>query len=81
MGIKRILYFPYSEIVLAIILGFGLATIFRKSCGDTSCLEYRGPKLEDINKNVYSIDGDCYKFVPKQTKCAANQGKEVIDLS
>ena len=81
MGIKRLLYFPHSEIVLAIILGFGLATLFRKSCSNNSCIEYRGPDLEEIKKNVYDIDGSCFKFVPKQTKCGVNSGKEVISLS
>ena len=55
MGIKRLLYFPYSEIVLAVILGFGLATLFRKSCGNKSCIEYRGPDLEEIKKTRITL--------------------------
>lgn len=81
MGLKRLLYFPYSDIVLAVLLGFGLATLFRKSCGNKSCIDYKGPDLDEIKKHVYNIDGDCYKFVPKQTKCSANKEKEVINLT
>lgn len=81
MNFKRLLYFPHSDIVLALILGFGLATLFRKSCSNKSCIEYRGPDLEEIKKNIYNIDGDCYKFVPKQTQCSANKDKEVINLT
>lgn len=81
MGFKRLLYFPHSDIVLALILGFGLATLFRRSCSNNSCIEYRGPDLDEINKNTYDIDGSCYKFVPRQTKCSANDRKTVIKLS
>ena len=73
MNIKRLLYFPYSEIVLAVLLGFGLATIFRQTCSGGSRMIYKGPNLEEIKKNVYNVDGECYKFVPRQTKCDASK--------
>lgn len=81
MNIKRILYFPHSEIILAILLGFGLATLFRKTCGNKSCLVYKGPSLDEIKNNVYTIGDSCYKFVPNQTQCSVKQGKEVLEFS
>ena len=32
MYVKRLLYNPYSDYIISIILGFGLATLFRKVC-------------------------------------------------
>ena len=81
MNIKRLLYFPHSGVVLAIILGFGLATLFRKSCGNKSCLEFAAPDLNELQKNTYNIDGSCYKFVPKHTKCERNKNKEVLTFA
>jgi len=79
MNLKRILYFHNSHIVLAIILGFGLATIFRQSCKENKCIRLQGPNLDEINNNVYKIDNECYKFTPKYTKCS-NQ-KEIINFA
>ena len=38
MYLRRLLYGPVGRIVIPILLGLGLATLFRKVCKDRSCL-------------------------------------------
>ena len=58
-----------GRIVLSIIWGLGLATLFRKVCVGRSCIVIKAPSLKKIENNVYGFDGKCYKFNPEITKC------------
>jgi len=59
----------YGQIIVSVILGFGLATLFRKACKDKSCYVIKGPKLSDVNDYYYKMDGRCYKYKPVATSC------------
>lgn len=58
-----------GQIIISIILGFGLATVFRKVCKDNNCIVVTGPKISETNKYVYKIENDCYKYKPYVTPC------------
>jgi len=58
-----------GRILLSIILGFGLATMFRQACSGSQCIVVQGPAIKEIKSNVYRIDDDCYKYTPVVTKC------------
>ena len=58
-----------GRIVLSIIWGLGLATLFRKVCVGRSCIVIKAPNLKKIENNVYGFDVKCYKFNPEITKC------------
>ena len=68
MEIKRLLYGKYSKYVISIILGFGLATLFRKVCNERNCLVFKAPKIKNIEKKTYKVDNTCYKFTYKQVQ-------------
>ena len=58
-----------GQIIISVILGFGLATLFRKACKDNNCVMITGPKISETNKYVYKIDDDCYKYKAYATSC------------
>lgn len=60
---------PVGRIVVSILLGFGLATLFRKVCSGKSCVIVNGPSIQDVKKFYYKIDDDCYKYTPYASKC------------
>lgn len=60
---------PTGQMLVSILLGFGLATLFRKVCTGKNCVVVEGPALSDINKYYYKIDESCYKYTPYQTSC------------
>lgn len=67
--LAKIMDDPIGRIVISILLGFGLATLFRKVCSGQSCVIVKGPSPAEISKYYYKIDQDCYKYTPYQTTC------------
>lgn len=68
--LAKIMDDPIGRIVVSILLGFGLATIFRKVCSGQNCVVVKGPRPEEVSKYYYKIDQDCYKYTPYETECA-----------
>ena len=54
---------------ISILLGFGLASLFRQVCKDDKCRIIKGPNLKEIEKQIYKIDDKCYKYKPIATVC------------
>ena len=79
MNVKRLLYGKYSEYVLAILLGFGLATLFRKVCKERNCLVFKGPKLEMVSNKTFKYNDKCYKIKPEIGSCSKN--KQTLDFA
>jgi len=59
-------------IIISIIWGLGLSTLFRKACQGRHCqvIVYNGPDPNEIKDTYYEyIDGQCYQYYPFMTKC------------
>ncbi len=66
-----------GKCMVSIILGIGLASIFRKSCESRNCMIFNAPSIDDIQENVYKHDGKCYKFSERSVKCDPKKNKQV----
>ena len=60
-----------GRIIISLLLGFGLATLFRKVCKDKSCIVIKGPKMSDVQNNYYKINDKCYKYEPEVVPCTS----------
>lgn len=59
-------------IIISIIWGLGLSTLFRKACQGRKCqvIVYNGPDPQEIKNTYYSYgNGDCYQYYPFIAKC------------
>jgi hypothetical protein len=79
MHLKRLFNTEFGKIILSMILGIGLASIFRKVCNGRDCIEYNGPVISDIEGKIFKHDGKCYKYNYETKVCDAE--KETIDIS
>jgi hypothetical protein len=62
-----------GKILMSILLGFGLASLFRKVCKDKDCLIFHAPSLDDFKDKIYMNDsGKCMKYNPVASKCSTN---------
>lgn len=68
-----------GKILMSIILGFGLATLFRSMCNGKQCIITKAPPFDEINGKIYKFDDKCYKFKQKAVKCDTN--KNIIDFA
>jgi len=65
--------------MLSIILGLGLASLFRSVCKGKNCLVFKSPPMSEIQNNIYKFDKKCYKYNPVPMSCKASN-KKIIDL-
>jgi hypothetical protein len=59
----------HGRIIISIIWGLGLATLFRKACKGRNCIVIKGPNPKELKDKVYSFDGKCFKFNSYMTSC------------
>jgi hypothetical protein len=79
MNLKRLLDTPMGKAFISILLGFGLATLFRKVCTDKNCIIFNGPIISDIEDKIYRHGDKCYKYKSVSDRCDST--KRVIDIS
>ena len=56
--------------LVSILIGLGIASIFRKVCKEGKCVVVNGPQINDIEKKIYKIDERCYTYKPTATMCS-----------
>ena len=79
MYIRRLIYSKFGEYVISILLGLGLATLFRKVCKDRNCILFKAPEIEKIENSVYKYNNKCYKFKSKAETC--DYKKKIIQFA
>jgi len=74
MGINfgKFVHTETGKILMSILLGFGLASLFRTVCKDHNCLVFHAPPLDDFKDKIYKNNEKCIKYVPVATKCSLN---------
>lgn len=68
----KFLHTERGKIIMSIILGFGLASLFRTVCKDNNCIIFRAPPLDEFKDKIYKNGEKCIKYVPVATKCSLN---------
>jgi len=79
MNLKRLIYSDVGRIVISIILGLGLATIFRRVCKERNCLVFHAPKMNKIKGQIFKFKDKCYTFEEEIEKCDDN--KKIVDFA
>ena len=72
MHLGRFVHTETGKIIMSILLGFGLASLFRTICKDQNCLAFHAPPLDNFKDKIYKTNGKCVTYVPTPTKCSIN---------
>ena len=74
MGIQfgKFLHTQTGKIVMSLLLGFGLASLFRTVCNNHNCLHFYAPPLDQFIDKIDKNNGKCVKYSPVATKCSTN---------
>jgi hypothetical protein len=73
MNVKRIFHTQEGRVLLSIILGIGLATMFRHVCEGKNCIAFNGPVISEMDGQIYKFNEVCYKMQTKAVKCDAKK--------
>ena len=79
MNFKRMLNTPIGQTLISILLGIGLATMFREVCEGKNCIVFNGPVISEIDGKTYKYDDYCYKYELASVKC--NPTKKIVETS
>jgi hypothetical protein len=69
-NLQKVIHTKFGQIAVSIILGLGLASLFRKVCDGANCLKFQSPSVKEVEGSVYEHNGECYKFKAKTTECS-----------
>ena len=74
---KRIIHSKAGKYLISIILGLGLASLFRRACHDRKCYKFIGPPLEKVEDKICFVAGNITAFEQRpigQLECVGHQG-------
>ena len=69
LNIKRMLNTDLGRFFISLIIGIGLATLFRKSCTDKNCIIFDGPVISEVDGKIFRFGEFCYKYDLHPIKC------------
>lgn len=79
MHLGKFVHTPTGRIVMSILLGFGLASLFRTVCRNGNCAVFRAPPLEDFVDKIYRTNREkCVKYSLVPSTCSKDNNTKII---
>lgn len=75
MNLKNIIKSKTGKTIMSIILGLGLATLFRSYCYEKKCLVFLSKNQKYVEDKIFEEDNKCYKYNLKSTSCETKKKK------
>lgn len=75
----RFVHTETGKNIMSILLGFGLASLFRTVCKGQHCLVFHAPPLEKIQDKIYKYNDKCYKYEAMAAKCSND--KKIVSFA
>ena len=72
LAIKDLINSTRGKYVFSILLGIGLASLFRKACESRNCMVFKAPTLDNIKNKIFGHNNKCYNFNEQSTSCTRN---------
>lgn len=79
MHLGKFVHTETGKYIMSVLLGFGLASLFRKVCEGKQCLIFTAPHLDQIQDKIHKYDNKCYKYVSESTKCSKD--KKIVNFA
>jgi hypothetical protein len=65
----RLFYTKLGQVFISALFGVAIAFMFQKVCKDRKCIVIQAPPLKDVEKKVFGVDGQCYRYEPYIVDC------------
>ena len=70
--LEKFVHTNNGRLIMSILLGFGLASLFRKVCNEYNCTHFYGAPVKDIENKIYRQHNKCVQYKAVNTKCNTN---------
>ena len=71
MYLQKFFHSHTGKIMLSIILGIGIASLFKKVCKEKNCIIFKAPEINETD--IYKFNDKCYKYKSLPSKCNSNK--------
>jgi hypothetical protein len=79
MNLSKFIHTKSGKILASVILGLGLASLFRKICRNGNCIVYKAPPFEDIIGKIFEYNDECYIFEAVAVNC--DKTKQIVEFA
>lgn len=79
MNLERLVNSQTGKIVISVVLGLGLASLFHTVCNDDKCLSFNGPVISDVEDKIFKYGNKCYKYTVNADTCKSTN--KIIEVS
>ena len=69
MHLSKFVHSSTGKIIMSIILGLGLATLFRAACKGNQCIKRIAPPISELDGKIYKFGNNCFKLEKNHVKC------------
>lgn len=69
LHLGKFIHSKRGRLIMSVLLGFGLASLFRNICKNKDCLRFYAPPLKEIKDKIYKKNDKCVKYKYVATKC------------
>lgn len=68
-SLSRLVNSDGGKIIISIILGIGLASLFKKACNDRNCLVFKSPSFSNVKDKIFQHGDQCVTFKERNIEC------------
>ena len=79
MYLDKFVHSKTGRIIMSMLLGIGLATLFRTACKGRQCRIISSPPLSELQDQTYKFNNKCYTFETNPIDCATNKKTVAIN--
>lgn len=58
-----------GKYIMSVLLGLGLASLFRTICKDKNCVILYAPSLDEVEKKIFRHGDKCYSYHSRTIPC------------
>jgi len=77
MSLREKLKSYEGKVLMSILLGLGLATLFRKACKGKNCIAFYSPNVKKIENKIFKHGEKCYSYDLEPTSCKKTNVKKL----
>ncbi len=78
-NLGKFIHSQSGRYISSVILGLGLASLFKRICNGGDCVIYKGIPANEIVGKVFQYNDKCYEFIPIPTTC--DNTKQIIEFA
>jgi hypothetical protein len=78
INFDRLLHTDMGRVFISLMLGLGLASLFRKVCKDKNCIIFDGPVINQVSDKIFKHGSKCYTYEAETANC--DKTKKIIDI-